>query len=82
MQVVSCVACYFMCQNGDMFKSKVAFAPYFYLQIADGREMEVEALLRRKHEGALPLQNPQGFFDRFVRVNGSVRVRPSCVDLR
>lgn len=40
-----------MCQNGDMFKCKLQYSPYFYLQIKDDREMEVEAYLRRKFEG-------------------------------
>lgn len=50
-QLCSAVACYFMCQNGDMFKCKLQYAPYFYLQVKDDREMEVEAYLRRKFEG-------------------------------
>jgi hypothetical protein len=48
----SAVACYFTCQSGEMFKCKVAFAPYFYLQVKNDRELEVEAYLRRKFEGA------------------------------
>ena len=34
-QVVSAVSCFLMCQNGDMFKCKVPFMPYFYLQVCD-----------------------------------------------
>jgi hypothetical protein len=30
---VAAVNCYFMCQDGSMFKAQVAFAPYFYLQV-------------------------------------------------
>eukprot|EP00892_Ulva_mutabilis_P006158 jgi/Ulvmu1/3914/UM018_0137.1 len=52
-QLCSAVACYFMCQNGDMFKCKLQYAPYFYLQVKDDREMEVEAFLRRKFEGLI-----------------------------
>ena len=50
-RVASAVACYFMCQSGEMFKCKLPFAPYFYLQVKDDRELEVEAYLRRKFEG-------------------------------
>jgi len=32
-QVVSAVDCYFMCQDGSMFKARVLHAPYFYLQV-------------------------------------------------
>lgn len=31
-----------------MFKSQVEYAPYFYLQVKDGLEMEVDSWLRRK----------------------------------
>jgi DNA polymerase epsilon subunit 1 len=31
-QLVSAVDCYFMCQDGGMFKAKVTYAPYFYLR--------------------------------------------------
>ena len=51
-RISSAVACYFMCQSGEMFKCKLPFAPYFYLQVKDDRELEVEAYLRRKFEGA------------------------------
>jgi DNA polymerase epsilon subunit 1 len=47
----SAVACYFICQSGEMFKCKIAFSPYFYLQVKHDRELEVEAYLRRKFEG-------------------------------
>ena len=30
---VAAVNCYFMCQDGSMFKAQVRFAPYFYLQV-------------------------------------------------
>ena len=32
-QTVAAVNCYFMCQDGSMFKAQVAFAPYFYLHV-------------------------------------------------
>jgi hypothetical protein len=35
-QLVSAVDCYFMCQDGGMFKAKVVFAPYFYVQVKVG----------------------------------------------
>lgn len=47
-QVISVVNCYFMCQDGSMFKAQVDYSPYFYLQVTDGMEMEVDAWLRRK----------------------------------
>ncbi|EFN52544.1 hypothetical protein CHLNCDRAFT_26745 [Chlorella variabilis] len=49
----SVVNCYFMCQDGGMFKAQVEYAPYFYLQVKDDLEMEVDSWLRRKFEGAL-----------------------------
>jgi DNA polymerase epsilon subunit 1 len=52
-QLCSAVACYFMCQNGEMFKCKLPYSPYFYLQVQDDRELEVEAYMRRKFEGML-----------------------------
>lgn len=36
-----------------MFKVKLQYSPYFYLQVKDDRELEVEAYLRRKFEGAI-----------------------------
>ncbi len=30
---VAAVNCYFMSQDGSMFKAQVPFSPYFYLQI-------------------------------------------------
>jgi DNA polymerase epsilon subunit 1 len=53
--MVSAVACYFTCQTGEMFKCKLPFAPYFYLQVKGDRELEVEAYLRRKFEGVSQL---------------------------
>ncbi|KAK9830879.1 hypothetical protein WJX81_001263 [Elliptochloris bilobata] len=50
---VAAVNCYFMCQDGSMFKAQVAFAPYFYLHVQDDMEREVEAYLRRKHPAAI-----------------------------
>jgi hypothetical protein len=32
-KVVSCVTCYFMCQDGSMFKAQVEHAPYFFLHV-------------------------------------------------
>ena len=46
--MVSAVACYFMCQDGSMFKAEVEYAPYFYLQVAPGSELELDGWLRRK----------------------------------
>ncbi|KAL4450230.1 hypothetical protein ABPG77_010899 [Micractinium sp. CCAP 211/92] len=50
---VSVVNCYFMCQDGGMFKAQVEYSPYFYLAVKDELEMEVDSWLRRKFEGAL-----------------------------
>lgn len=36
-----------------MFKAQVEYAPYFYLQVRDGLEMEVDAWLRRKYSSSL-----------------------------
>jgi hypothetical protein len=33
---VAAVNCYFMAQDGGMFKAQVPFAPYFYLQVKVG----------------------------------------------
>eukprot|EP00873_Tetraselmis_striata_P038899 jgi/Tetstr1/459163/TSEL_004609.t1 len=52
-QVLSAVACYFMCQDGSMFKAKVLFAPYFYLQVKDNFESEVETYLKRSYGGRI-----------------------------
>jgi hypothetical protein len=52
-QLCSAVACYFICQSGEMFKCKLQYSPYLYLQVKDDRELEVEAYLRRKFEGVL-----------------------------
>ena len=46
--MVSSVACYFMCQDGSMFKAEVEYAPYFYLQVAQGSELEMDGWMRRK----------------------------------
>lgn len=51
--MVSVVGCYFMCQDGSMFKAEVDFAPYFYLQVLEGMEMEVDSWLRRKFIGQI-----------------------------
>jgi len=52
-KVISCVSCYFMCQDGSMFKSQIDFFPYFYVIVKEGMEAEVDALLRRRLEGRL-----------------------------
>lgn len=57
-QLCSAVACYFICQSGEMFKSKLQYSPYFYLQVKNDRELEVEAYLRRKFEGVVPFACP------------------------
>ena len=36
-----------------MFKARVGFAPYFYLQVAHDQETDVEGWLRRKFEGMI-----------------------------
>jgi hypothetical protein len=54
-QLCSAVACYFICQSGEMFKCKIQYSPYLYLQVKDDRELEVEAYLRRKFEGEVCL---------------------------
>jgi DNA polymerase epsilon subunit 1 len=54
-QMISAVSCYFTSQTGEMFKCKLPFAPYFYLQVKGDRELEVEAYLRRKFEGIAQL---------------------------
>ncbi|GLC51172.1 hypothetical protein PLESTB_000473800 [Pleodorina starrii] len=51
--VVASVDCYFMCQDGTMFKARLAFSPYFYVRVREGREVEAENYLRRKCEGAI-----------------------------
>lgn len=51
--IVSVVNCYFQCQDGSMFKSQIEYAPYFYLQVRDNLEMEVDAWLRRKFSGQI-----------------------------
>lgn len=51
--MVSVVNCYFQCQDGSMFKAQVEFSPYFYLQVREGAEAEVDGWLRRKLAGGL-----------------------------
>jgi DNA polymerase epsilon subunit 1 len=46
--MVSVVGCYFMCQDGSMFKVEVGYAPYFYLLVTPGAELEMDGWLRRK----------------------------------
>ncbi|CAL8464190.1 g3725 [Coccomyxa elongata] len=50
---VAAVNCYFMSQDGSMFKAQVPFSPYFYLQIKGDMEAEVDAYLRRKYTTAI-----------------------------
>eukprot|EP00775_Hariotina_reticulata_P007932 gene7932-8128_t len=52
-QIVSAVNCYFQCQDGSMFKARVPYAPYFYLQIKDDQERDVEWWLRRKFDSRI-----------------------------
>ncbi|KAK9798895.1 hypothetical protein WJX73_003389 [Symbiochloris irregularis] len=47
--LLSAVNCFFMCQDGSMFKAQVEFAPYFYLQAKEGMHLEVDGYLRRKY---------------------------------
>jgi len=51
--MISVVACYFMCQDGSMFKAEVPYAPYFYLHVAAGAEMEMDGWLRRKFNDSI-----------------------------
>ncbi|KAK9824549.1 hypothetical protein WJX72_011249 [[Myrmecia] bisecta] len=51
--VVSGLNCYFMCQDGSMFKAQLIYAPYFYLAVKGDLEMEVDSYLRRKYEIAI-----------------------------
>ena len=49
-QTVAAVNCYFMCQDGSMFKAQVAFAPYFYLHVqvrAFGDRCRGQSMLKR-----------------------------------
>ncbi|CAG9465602.1 unnamed protein product [Pedinophyceae sp. YPF-701] len=50
---LSSVTCFFVCEDGSMFRAKVPFAPYFYLHVRDGHEPDVEAFLRRRFEGVI-----------------------------
>lgn len=52
-QIISVVNCYFQCQDGSMFKAQIQHAPYFYVQVRDDLEQEVDAWLRRKFSGSL-----------------------------
>ncbi|KAF8072990.1 POL2A [Scenedesmus sp. PABB004] len=52
-QTMSAVDCYFQCQDGSMFKARVPYAPYFYLQVKDDAERDVEVWLRRKFEARI-----------------------------
>lgn len=51
--MVSVVGCYFMCQDGSMFKAEVEYAPYFYLHVTNGIEVEMDSWLRRKFNNAI-----------------------------
>lgn len=50
---MSAVNCYFICQDGSMFRAAYPYTPYLYLQVRGGLELEVDAYLRRKFEGVL-----------------------------
>ena len=52
-RAVAAVNCYFVAQDGAMFKAQIPFAPYLYLVVAPGREGEVDAWLRRAHGRAV-----------------------------
>ncbi|KAG1663133.1 hypothetical protein FOA52_000655 [Chlamydomonas sp. UWO 241] len=52
-QLISSVDCFFMCQDGSMFKARVPFTPYFYIQVANNHESDVESWLRRMCEGSI-----------------------------
>jgi DNA polymerase epsilon subunit 1 len=49
----SAVNCYFMQQDGQTFKAQVRYAPYFLLATKPDCEHDVEAFLRRRHEGKI-----------------------------
>ena len=42
---VAAVNCYFMSQDGSMFKAQVHFSPYFYLQIKVRRGLPTSAVI-------------------------------------
>ena len=44
---------FFLQADGECFKVKKTFAPYFLLGVKDGMERQVDALLRRKYEGTV-----------------------------
>eukprot|EP00884_Botryococcus_braunii_P021811 jgi/Botrbrau1/8313/Bobra.0081s0002.1 len=48
-QNVAAVNCYFISQDGSMFKAQVQFRPYLYLQVKVDMEQEMDAYLRRKY---------------------------------
>ena len=52
-RIVAVVNCYFQSQDGTMFKAQIEHAPYFYLQIRHGLEMEVDSWIRKKYSGLL-----------------------------
>eukprot|EP00879_Flechtneria_rotunda_P032197 GHRR01035364.1.p1 GENE.GHRR01035364.1~~GHRR01035364.1.p1 ORF type:complete len:234 (+),score=86.25 GHRR01035364.1:272-973(+) len=52
-RTLSAVDCYFQCQDGSMFKARVPHAPYFYLEVKDDAERDVEVWLRRKFESRI-----------------------------
>ena len=49
----SAVNCYFMQQDGATFKAQVKYAPYFLIATKPNCEHDVEAFLRRRHEGKI-----------------------------
>lgn len=62
-RTLSAVNCYFICQDGSMFRAAYPYAPYFYVQVRGGLELEVDAYLRRKFEGMLRETNADVFME-------------------
>ncbi|EFJ15355.1 hypothetical protein SELMODRAFT_445541 [Selaginella moellendorffii] len=52
-QTFSCVNLCFLCQDGSGFKTRVKFAPYFYIGAKIGMELELESYIRRRFEGLI-----------------------------
>lgn len=67
-KVLSAIACYFQQQDGSMFKAKVPFAPYLYIQCKGECEQQIEEYLRRKYEG----------FVQAAEASGHSRDAPTC----
>ncbi|GMH42344.1 hypothetical protein BSKO_10263 [Bryopsis sp. KO-2023] len=51
--MLSAVDCYFVCMNSTMFKVRIPFSPYFYVQAKEDMLIEVEGALLKKFEGTV-----------------------------